>query len=252
MSAYVLDGAQILVGGYDLSPFTGSIDDLGGTVDMKEANNFAAKGHRVMLPGLKSFTTAISGQADYGSAAAVSRAFPLATVGDQHVVSIVPTAEAAAGDVVHFTRSRRQSASVGAPVGEVAAFSMGFESDTAMVDGLLLDPLTSKTSSDAGDVTAMAGPAAGQYLYAGLHVAAVSGTSPTLDVKIQSAALVGFGSPTDRVTFSQVTDAGARTSQWATPVAGAITDGFWRVTYTLGGTDPDFAFAVVVGVLTVA
>jgi hypothetical protein len=89
--------------------------------------------------------------------------------------------------------------------------------------------------------------AAGQRVYAALHVIdPVSGTSPTLDVTLKSAALVGFGSPTTRLTFTQATEP---TSELLS-AAGAITDEFWRVDFSIGGTDtPTFPFIVVVGIL---
>lgn len=256
MASFALTNAVILVGGYDLSSFTGSIDDLGGTVAMQEAPNFAAKGHVIKVPGLKSYMTAISGNADYASAASVSRAFTATGVGSQHVVSVLPNVSgtSTAGDPCHFTRainSKWQSPQ--GNVGDLAKFAMALDSDTAMVDGLVLHPLASRTSTGTGTITAMTGPTATQYLFAGLHVGAVTGTSPTLDVIVQSATLVGFGSPTTRLTFSQATGSSSYTSQWATPVAGAITDGFWRVSYTIGGSaTPTFPVAVVIGVATAA
>lgn len=78
-----------------------------------------------------------------------------------------------------------------------------------------------------------------QYLYACLHVLAISGT---LDVVVESDTS-GFPSPTTRITFAQASAVGA---QLATRVAGAITDTFWRVSYTRSGTA---TFAVVVGIL---
>lgn len=254
MAAFVLNSAVILVGGYDISSFTGSIDDLGGTVQMQPAPHFASQGHNVLLKGLKSYNTAFSGMADYASASAVSNAFPLATVGNQVAVSVLPNVSGTptAGDPVHFTRALRQSSKTSGAVGDVAAFNMVLQSDTAMVDGITLHPLASRTSSSTGTICTFTGPTSTQYLFAALHVGAVTGTAPTLDVTIQSAALVAFGSPTTRVTFTQATGSSSYTSQWATPVAGAITDGFWRVSYTVGGSaTPTFPFAVSLGVLTV-
>ena len=88
---------------------------------------------------------------------------------------------------------------------------------------------------------------ASQYLYAGLHVLENQGTSPTLDLKIQSDDAAGFGSATDRVTFTQATTRG---SQYATRVAGAITDTYWRASWTLGGSaSPGFKFLVWIAVM---
>jgi hypothetical protein len=87
---------------------------------------------------------------------------------------------------------------------------------------------------------------ASQKMYAALHVRSVSGTNPTLDVVVQSDT-VGFPSATSRITFSQAT-ATTNRHQFSS-VAGAITDDYWRVSYTIGGTGtPTFSFAVTVGI----
>lgn len=250
---FALNNAVVLVGGYDITNFTGQLD-VGGSVNMLDAPHFGSKGHNIKIPGLKTYTAQFNGNADYGSATAVSRAFPLATVGDQHAVTVLPNVSGnpTAGDPAIFTRALRASMkSPGGAVGDVASFDLALESDTAMVDGIALQPVTARSSSSTGTICAFTGPTASQYLFAALHVGAVTGTTPTLDVKIQSAALVGFGSPSDRITFAQAGTSGAYTSQWATPVAGAITDGFWRISFTLGGSTPNFTFAVVLGLLTV-
>lgn len=86
-----------------------------------------------------------------------------------------------------------------------------------------------------------------QYLYAGVHFLEHQGTSPTLDVTIQSAAAQSFASPTTRVTFTQATAVGG---QYATRVAGAITDTWWRATWTLGGSaSPGFKFLVWMAIM---
>lgn len=252
--AYVLQDVGVYVGGYDLTEGAASID-MGGTCAMLDQTSFGSKRHVQFLPGLKTHESAVAGMADYGSVAAVSRAFALNAVGDQHVVTGLPNVSGThtAGDDAHFTRSLRSAfqSPLGA-VGDVARYAMALQSDAPMVDGKLLFPKAAVTSSSTGSVVAMAGPTASQFFYAGLHVFDVSGSSPTLDVIIQSAALVGFGTPTTRATFTQATGSSANTSQWATPVAGAITDGFWRVSYTVGGSStPTFSFAVVAGVLTI-
>lgn len=85
-----------------------------------------------------------------------------------------------------------------------------------------------KASTGTGTILNPGAVSATQKLYGSLHVLAVSGG--TLTVKIQSAPTVGFAAPVDRITFAGVTVRGV---QWATPVAGAITDAFWRATWTL-------------------
>ena len=85
-----------------------------------------------------------------------------------------------------------------------------------------------------------------QNLFGWLHVLAESGTSsPTLNVIVQSAATGGFGSPTTRITFNAATGIGY---QSANPVAGPITDQYWRVSWTISGSTPSFTFVVSLGI----
>jgi len=87
--------------------------------------------------------------------------------------------------------------------------------------------------------------AAGKRVFASLHVLSASGTSPTLDVVVQSDDAEAFTDPTARITLAQATGV---TSAFAS-AAGAITDTWWRISYTIGGTDtPTFSFVVAVGI----
>ena len=62
-----------------------------------------------------------------------------------------------------------------------------------------------------------------------MHVLAVSGTNPTLDMIIQSDNVSGFTSPTTKITFDQAVAVGA---QWGTRVAGPLTDDYYRASWT--------------------
>lgn len=101
-------------------------------------------------------------------------------------------------------------------------------------------PLTTKPIN-MGAVTAS------QFLYGALHVfPTVDGTNPTLDVVVQSDTAQAFPSATTQMTFATKTAVG---SQFAAPVAGAITDTWWRLSITVGGTStPQFPILVVLGV----
>ena len=134
--------------------------------------------------------------------------------------------------------------------GDVGELAMGSVSSTVsngpLVRGRLLHPSSvARTSSASGVARQLGEVIAGKSLYAALHVIAASGTSPTLAVKVQSDDNADFTTPTDRITFTTATAKGA---QWSS-VAGAITDDYWRVTYTIGGTSPSFAFAVTAGIV---
>lgn len=130
-------------------------------------------------------------------------------------------------------------------VGDLTKFSVTGEANGDLIRGSLILNSSYSTSGN-GTGQQLGAVSATQNLYAALHVTSVGSTSPqsTLDVIVQSDDNASFTSATNRITFSQAT---AITSEWATPVAGAITDDYWRINYTISGGGT-FAFAVFVGI----
>ena len=116
-----------------------------------------------------------------------------------------------------------------------------------LVRGYVMIPKAAYTASDVGTSAELGAALVTQRVYAALHVFTVTGTDPTLDVIVESDADDAWGAGnTTRITFTQAT---AASSQWKKSAVGAITDTFWRVGYTIGGTDtPTFTFAVTVGI----
>lgn len=100
------------------------------------------------------------------------------------------------------------------------------------------------TASAAGTGAQLGALSATQEMHAALHVFNADGTSPTLDADIESDDNSGFSSAVVRGSFAQKTDIG---SEYLT-IAGAITDDWWRINFTLGGTSPSFGFAVSLGI----
>jgi hypothetical protein len=115
-----------------------------------------------------------------------------------------------------------------------------------LIRGILGTHQTAAATSSASTKFQLGAVTAAQYLYGALHVYSASGTNPTLDVTLQSDADASAGSETVRLTFAQKTAAGY---EWASPIVGAITDTYWRASWTVAGTNPLFAFAVVFGIL---
>ena len=105
-------------------------------------------------------------------------------------------------------------------------------------EGILLLPLTSYTATGSGEAdlwpdgeTSSAGGAGT------LQVTTVTGTSPTADVKIRDSA--------DNITYADLitfTHATARTAERKT-VSGTVNK-YVQVTYTIGGTTPNFTMVV--------
>lgn len=134
---------------------------------------------------------------------------------------------------------------MGAP-GELAMASLSGVANGPIARGMLMHTTgTARTATGTGTARLLGAVTASQRIYANLHVTAASGTTPTLVVKVQSDDNAGFTSPVDRITFTTAT---GKTAQ-ATNVAGAITDTYWRVTWTLTGTTPSFTFGVSAGII---
>lgn len=243
MAAFTLTSSEILVGSADITSFTGEYA-VGGQVAMNGADVHGGGGFARVYPGIKSFSTSISGYADFDPNA-VSRAITPTSVGSQVPVTIVPQDTATAGDVALFTRGLLGDVvAVGGAIGEMATFATTVQSDAPLVGGVIGAPLAARTATFTGPVLAMTGPTSTQQLYANLHVIAASGTSPSMTVTIQSSTVVGFTSPTTRATFTAAT---AASSQFLVTNL-TTTDGFWRVVMTISGTTPSFTAACAFGV----
>jgi hypothetical protein len=96
----------------------------------------------------------------------------------------------------------------------------------------------SSTGAQLGAVSAT------QRVWAVVHFLTAGGTTPSITVKVQSDNNSGFTSPTDRITFTAATTKGG---QFGSAV-GAITDDYWRATWTVSGTNPSFQTRIIIGI----
>lgn len=131
----------------------------------------------------------------------------------------------------------------GASVGELFAFQAGTQSTGIVARGLLMENSTRIVTAN-GTGQNLGALSATQSLYANLHVPTVSGSSPTLDVIVESDDNSGFTTPTTRATFTQLVAAGSAQKI----VTGAVTDNWWRFKMTIGGSSPSFAIAGSMGI----
>lgn len=93
-----------------------------------------------------------------------------------------------------------------------------------LVRGQLAAKLQSKSSTgQLGSICQLGATGSTQYAYASFHVMPPAGT--TITIQVQSAATVGFASPTTRATLGPLTTTGGT---YMTRVAGPITDQYWR------------------------
>lgn len=150
------------------------------------------------------------------------------------------------GDRAFLFRANLAEYSLGGQVGVVAPFSAGAQASKGPLVRGVIGHLNTRTANGNGGAQQLGALSATQRLYAALHVLEVSGTTPSLTVKIQSDNASNFPSATDRITFAAKTAVG---SEWSS-VAGAVTDDYWRVNFAITGTNPSFRFLVALGIAT--
>lgn len=181
----------------------------------------------------------------YGASAALIEAPVAANMG----VANVPVSVAPLGNTVgmraYLMRAINGSYNFGGAVGELNPFSFEAEGSDGgrLVRGYVGEAATRTASGNAAAVNAGA-IASGGRMYAALHVLDAS-AGDTLDIVLASDSAEGFGSPTSRVVFDQVSAAGY---QWK-EIDGPVTDTWWRVQSTIGGVGPSFNYVLTFGII---
>ena len=163
------------------------------------------------------------------------------------VLTVCPVA-GAAGEIAYFTRGTALKYQIGGKIGDMFPFSgAAYAQGEPCVRGTILQngAITTSSSTTARQLGAVG---ATQYLFAAIHCIATTGSGDrTITVKVQSDDNSGFSSPTDRITFTAFTTAiGA---QFATAVAGPITDTYWRLNFAVSATSANMYFIGSVGIL---
>lgn len=235
---------SILVGGLEVAGH-GKDVSLATEVAPLDTTVLSTTGWSTFVGGLKSGSVDMTLLSDMAEGS-IDDVF-WAQLGTAGTVKSVVT-NSADGSVAYLFRGLSVAHQVGGNVGDLAMSKLSGKSSTGpVVRGRLLHPgSASRSTSSSGTGRQLGAVASGKSLYAALHVLSVAGTStPTLTVKVQSDDNSGFTSATDRITFTGATAVGA---QWGS-VAGAVTDDWWRVTWTISGTNPFFGFAVTAGIL---
>lgn len=243
MAAEVLTSPTIWLGGYNITA-TRSALAIDDEIPLKPVPVFGDTGER-LIAGIEAVRSQFEGWWDGGATAidgivAGYRATPLLPV------TVAQQGAAAENDLVYFYQGQIKEYRRGAEFGEPNRASIAVDSDNGepLVRGRLMHNAT-RTATGNGTARQLGAVGAAQKLYAVLHVLAASGSTPSLTVKVQSDDASGFSSPTDRITFGAASTVGY---QWATPVVGAITDAWWRITWTISGSTPSFSFVVGVGI----
>ena len=236
MAVFALTGAVAYVGGYDLSgDLIGT--SIEGTVETNDIDTttFASGGWHERISGLHDVKLSGEGLLTYTT---TSESTLFGTPSVQPII-IAPTGTQ--GDAAELFRAVRTSIGYPETVGDAAKAKLDFAGSGQWVRGTMLTSKAEGVTNGNGTVTSIGATATTSKLYAVLQVFSV-GTN--VNVSIASGSTSGFGDATTRIQFDTATAVGA---QWGTPLAGPVTDTYYRVTATSTGGAP--SIAVGIGIL---
>lgn len=150
------------------------------------------------------------------------------------------------GDAAKSMLAHQGSYQMGGPVGQLLKYQLSANGrGISLVHGYVMH-VAEETASDDETGVQIGALSSSQTMHCALHVTAVSGTSPTLDVVVQSDDNAGFTSAVQRGAFTQASATGYEWLQ----IVGPQTDDYWRVSWTIGGSDtPTFTFKLVMGIV---
>jgi hypothetical protein len=239
MPAFILKDGKFILNGYDLSGFVRSMDLSLSTaeIDVTTIDQDSIK----KIGGLEDLSISAEGFFEAG----VDKPDELFGSNLGSNVNFAVAADNGKGNFAYFGGGLETNYSIFGAVGEAAPFQFtGSGTETKHVKGTIEDPGTTAITAN-GNTTGfeLGAVTSSQKLYAAIFVFTPSGTSPTLDVKVQSDDNSSFTSATDRITFTQAT---GRTSEIKT-ADGAITDTHYRFNYTVGGSTPSFTIFGIIG-----
>lgn len=240
MATFAFVDAHIFIGEFDATTDANQVA-LNVSFDDLDDTTFSDT-YRSRIGGLGSATVGLNAYTSIGSGEIDPELFTNLTT--RLPVSLLPNGDTE-GDTAYTLEATQFNLGWGAQIGQVHELNaqmMNSGQSTPVVRGRLEAVKAARSSSSNSTGSQLGALSATQSLYSALHVFATTG-SPTLDVVIQSDDNSGFSSATSRITHTQAT---AATSQFSS-VAGAITDDYWRASWTFGGTGT-ITFAVVIGI----
>ena len=238
MSIFAYTNVKTLAGGYELTSLSNEAKISTSRKDL-DVTTFGSAGWEDYIAGLKTIKVSMGG---FWSPDTTDAAQFNAIGAAAQDLMLLPTGGADAEPAFVGT-GMRGTYQVGGKVGDAAPFSAEWVGAGMSARGTVLKS-GSITATSTGTIMNLGALSSTQTAVFQIQCPTVTGTSPTLALIVQSAALVGFGTPTTRATFATLTAAGSQTIT----LAGPVTDAFWRVSYTVGGSaTPTFATYVVAG-----
>ncbi|NJP33684.1 hypothetical protein [Micromonospora thermarum] len=248
--AEILKNVRLYAGGADLTGASNKID-AGAEVEEKDVTTWKSydaasdKVWKEVQGGTASAKITGSGFWPAGDPLAVDDAL-FASLGGLSSWSALPKGSAF-GDLAWLTNAMEGQYQFLGAQGDIAPWTGSWSSSAPLARGIVAHPPgAARVATGSGTaVQHVAVPAGGELLVA-LHVLSIAGTAaPTLTVSVESDDAQAMPSPTTRATFTPATALGGQFRR----VAGPITDTWYRVTWTISGTNPSFLFLVTLGVV---
>lgn len=246
MAIAVLKNVRIFAGAVDITGRTNKVE-LSAEVEEKDATTFAdvdANGDvwKAVRGGIDTGKLSASGlhDPDVGSVDALA----WSQLGTASAWTICPTG-VAVGDLAYLTSLANSAYKALGQTGDIAPWEASSGTATPIARGKVLNPPgTARTATGTGTaVDNGVGWPSGRNLWASLHVLSVSGTAPSMTVRIETDDNVGFTTPATRVTFNAATTTGSQILANNTN----FTDQYVRAAWTISGTTPSFLAMVAVG-----
>lgn len=241
MAAFVLINAKIMHDGRDLSGILNQIT-LNSEAELAESTAFGDT-FRKRLAGLFDTSMDMQGWWDSVSATDSADADLFSKLGGVKRLISLSGEGGTVGDIGYSFEADEVNYNPGAALGEVFAFNLTAQGSSRLLRGQVLENAT-RTVTANGTAKQIGSVSATQSVYSALHVTAVSGTLPTLDVTVESDDAEGFATAVTRITHAQKTAVGSELLS----AAGAITDDWWRLRMVIGGTAPSFTIFGVVAI----
>lgn len=224
---------SVFVNNTDFSTYFNNVDTT-RTADVAESTTFGNSA-KTYISGNKDGTLTIAGFFDATADATLQ---PL--LGGADMIISVGIDGLDATDSCIFGKGNITNYGVSSPVGDIVATSIDIQADSGLYNGTVLEnqTVTTTTTGTARDNTLSTSDGGAGFLI----VSASSGTSPTLDAKIQHSA--DDTTYVDLVSFTQAT---STTSEVKLVDEGTTVNRYLKAILTVGGTSPSFTAIIGFG-----
>ena len=239
MGETVLFDRRVFFGGYNLTGDSNALV-LSKEVEAEDFTTFEDT-WRQRKPGLESHALQMNG---FFNAARSDKALYGALGAADKWVTVCTQNASPPGTRAYFFQAVSGDYSPGGSMGSPNGFSFGAAGTGRLYRGVLMEHQTGLSVDGQSSGFQLGAVTSGQTLAALLHIIAVDDPGDSITVTLESDDNAGFTSATTRATFTAASAIGAELET----VAGAVTDDYWRLAWTITGSAPSFAIAAAAAI----